>query len=324
MFQSLILSLTLLLMCLFQTQCAANLNIKKGFSSNKIIKEMSQGKNVFYQDKTFENELDFTSVKNAYCDSENSLRHDINSSITFKNCTFKANVIAFLQDEQKMRHFVTFQKNLTFLNCRFEGEVNFRNAKVNGLVNFSGCEFDKKTSFENIFCGDMAMFQKCIFYDELRFQNAIFSHNCNFMDTQFEGLSSFQQAVFRQDAQFGVTKFLKYADFSSIIAKSHLFFNYAEFTKQAIFNNAAFYGRAEFMNCQFKHYAEFKRSAFYGQTRFVKSNFDNVFLLDESRFLLDKPDLQKIVLADKENLSVKETQYFRTESLLKNDFLEEK
>jgi len=144
------------------------------------------------------------------------------------------------------------------------------------------------------------------------------------MDTQFEGVSSFQQAVFRQDAQFGVTKFLKYADFSGITANSHLFFNYAEFTKQAIFNNAAFRGRAEFMNCQFKHYAEFKRSVFYGQTRFVKSNFSDVVLLDESRFLLGRPDFQKAIIADKEKLSLTDTQYFSTESLLKNVFLDEK
>ena len=324
MFQSLFLSLTVLFLCMFQTQCAANLNAKKSFSSNKIIKEMSQGKNVFYKDKTFDNKLDFTSLKNAYCDSENSLRHEVNSSLTFVNCVFKSDIIAFLQDEKKMRHFVTFHKNITFLNCRFEGEVNFRNTKVNGLVNFNGCEFDKKASFENTFCGDMAMFQKCIFYDELRFQNAIFSHNCNFMDTQFEGVSSFQQAIFRQDAQFGVTKFLKYADFSGITANANLFFNYAEFTKQAIFNNAAFHGRAEFMNVQFKHYAEMKRSVFYGQTRFVKSNFADVFLLDESRFLLGKPDVKKVVIVEKEKVSIEKTQYFSTEALLENDFLEEK
>lgn len=274
-------------------------------SSNMATQELKlkdmirAGEDVFIENQTFSEDIDFTKMLKPNLISEGIYQVRIISSITFKNCTFKGKVIAYSRDENKTV-LCNFQSNLGFIGCTFNNDASFRAASIFGRADFTETSFLKTSNFEECTFFENAYFRKSIFHEELRFQNAFFMQKANFLDAQFDNTASFQGSTFNAEAQFTDCKFGGYADFTLIKWNQNCFFNYAEFLDRAFFSSADYRANADFNSVKFQ-YAEISNSRFYGNVRFMKSTAEKMLKLENDFFLFSVPDFSSF---DKEKLSV--------------------
>ena len=257
---------------------------------NKDIFEdlIREGKDVYFKDVTFENDIDFTQFdKNLVSEGVYQVR--VVSSVTFQDCIFKGKVITYNRDKDNITTMTSFQSNLSFIGCIFHEEANFRASSILGRADFTNTLFLKTASFEECTFFQNAYFRASSYHEELRFQNAVFMQKANFLNAAFDATASFQHATFHSEAQFSSTKFMGYADFGLISCHGDFFANYAQFNDRAIFNNGFFNGQADLINIKFK-YCEIKNCRFYGEARFTKSTAEDFIYFDKAFFLLEKPD----------------------------------
>jgi len=277
------------------TCASSNVPLSKGNFEDLII----EGKDVFYKNMTFDQDIDFTQFKKNLI-SEGVYQVRIVSSITFQNCIFKGKVTTYRKDDDNALTLTSFQSNLSFIGCTFHNDVSFRAASVLGRTDFTNTVFLKSVTFEECTFFQNAYFRASAYHEELRFQNAVFMQKVNFLNAEFDVTASFQQTVFHGEAQFSSAKFMGYADFGLISCHGNFFANYAVFDNRAIFNNG-FYGcQVDLMNINFKQ-CEIKNCKFFGETRFLKSTVVEHLAFDKSFFLFGMPDLSSF---DQEKLSL--------------------
>lgn len=296
---------------------------KSGISSNAqvkaedILNAISDGKAVYFEDKTIEGDLDFAQLA-SNIESEGMKRVHVPVSVTFIKCRFKGKVNSFTTTD-KQTTVCTFSQNLTFSGCEMEEDVSLREIVVMGKANFAGSIFHKQATFEGSRFSGEAFFTKGNFQQEARFQNCFFRFKSNWMDAIFEKVVSFQGAYFSFDAQFSVVKFMDYADFSVTVFKGHVFYNYAKFYTQAIFNNSAFHGRFETVSAEFGKNTELKRSVFYGTVKFNQAKVNGNMILDNSTFLLGAPETTGWTKGENFSLSTTDAKFNSFNSLKAED-----
>jgi len=267
-----------------------------------LAQRLREGREVLFENQTFEEDLDLTQLLEAHLISQGVYRFHTESAITFRNCTFKGRVLAYAQEGPERTRLGSFGKNLSFIGCSFRKAVSFRGARIAGWADFTRCTFDGPTSFEECVFQDQAFFNACVFNQGLRMQNALFQHKAHFMDTRFEGPALFQDAHFRAALQFSVAAFFDYADFSHLHCEQGAYFNYSRFHGPAHFSGAHFGAQADFLSLELKE-GRFKKCRFLGETRYQQSTSTGQVDFSGSFFLLGKPDLssfpaQHLRLAD--------------------------
>ena len=275
------------LVTILTTTCASS---RINSDSKSLEKLLNSGKDVFVENATFGETIDFTSMVPSNPVSDGMRQVRITSSVTFKNCTFEGDVLAFVEDGEGNRTYTTFQSNISFVNCTFKGKAHFRACSVGGRTLFTGSYFETEANFEECSFAQNAYFNRCIFHEELRFQNAFFMQRITFMDAEFDDNASFQGVTFNATAQFSNTKYAGYADFSMVSWNGACFFNYAELSERSVFNNSFFSKKAEFISVAFGH-TEMMHCRFYGGASFMNARIEKQLLLDNCFFLLGQPDL---------------------------------
>jgi uncharacterized protein YjbI with pentapeptide repeats len=281
--QYLLVSFTLLLSSCSLSKMAANGNFEDAIRT---------GADVFVQDKTIDNDLDFTKLVQGNMISEGVMQGKTAASITFVRCTFKGNVKGFRTDEKGGMHTTIFGRNLSFLQCKFEKEVNLRGAIVMGRADFTGSTFKGITNFEEVSFQENAFFSNAIFQAEARFQNSFFTKKANFMQCTFEKPVNFQSAFFNWEAQFNVAKMLEYADFSLVTFSHDAFFNYIESSKRLVMEGATSRGRFELMNSHLNE-ANLSNANFAGFCRFNDAQIGTQLNFTNSR-LVQKPETEAL------------------------------
>lgn len=269
----------------FNTTCA-NSNLTK--QDSKLEDMIRAGEDVFYENLTFNDDIDFTKLLQPNLISEGIYQVRIISSITFKNCTFNGKVIAYDRDENRTV-LAFFQSNLSFIGCTFKEAASFRAASILGRADFTGTSFLKTSSFEECTFFENAYFRKSVYHEELRFQNAFFMQKANFLDAQFDNTASFQGSTFNAEAQFSATRFGGYTDFTLVSWNQDCFFNYAQFEDRAFYNSSDFKGDADFLKIRFT-FCEIKNCRFFGRTRFTESTAEKGIDFENDFFLLGQPD----------------------------------
>jgi hypothetical protein len=260
---------------------------------------ITDGKDVFFKDMTFDQDIDFTQF-NKNLISEGVYQVRIVSSVTFQNCTFKGKVTTYRKDDNNDIIITSFQSNLSFIGCVFHNDVSFRAASVLGRTDFTNASFLKSVSFEECTFFQNAYFRASTYHEESRFQNAVFMQKANFLNAEFDVTASFQQATFHSEAQFSSAKFMGYADFGLISCQGNFFANYAVFANRSIFNSGSYNGQVDLINITYNQ-CEIKNCHFFGETRFLKSTVEEHLSFDNSFFLLGVPDISSF---DKEKLSL--------------------
>jgi uncharacterized protein YjbI with pentapeptide repeats len=235
--------------------------------------DIAQGKDVFLENQTIDEPLDFTALLPAHTSVPGAQIAVAEGAVTFLKCHFKGKVSGFVAGQNGSSKTVSFQKNITFNECTFDEEVTFRGCAVQELACFTGSTFVKKANFESADFTNEALFNECKFMSDARFQNIYCRKKANFLHTEFGKTVSFQGAIFTLDAQFGAVKSYGFTDFSTAQFNGHAFFNYGEWHGQTSFEDAWFKGRCEFLQGKFVT-ATMKQAWFLGKPRFEEANID--------------------------------------------------
>ncbi|MDZ7934022.1 MAG: pentapeptide repeat-containing protein [Emticicia sp.] len=244
-----------LLILLFFTLIGTKVLAQKEISAKTIFDAIDKGQSADYQDAIIIGNLDLTELSNKKRIKNKGNYEEYKSyvevPISFKNCTFKGDVIAYknLEEEKNRKlgngnvkwsigdgitYSTDFEKAVVFENCSFAGKTEFKYSDFAEKASFGGAKFSKDANFKY----------------------ADFKREVIFAKSDFDEYANFKYTSFKQDADFFDVRFKNYADFK-----------YADFGERVTFKNTAFSNQADFK------YAEFSDDANFDNTKF-KAGFD--------------------------------------------------
>jgi len=179
--------------------------------ASKIMQDIKAGKSIFITDATISGVLDFTYMdemlqklsdkkKNSWWNlgkSDNTIKKTIAVKISFINCTFRDDVLAYIPDEDSGYTFIAnFEDIAIFKNCNFNRKAMFKYSHFAKNSDFSGTTFDEDSTFK---------YAK--FHQNISFANTVFDEIATFKYAKFNKNVSFSNAVFKDSAIFKYTEF---------------------------------------------------------------------------------------------------------------------
>jgi hypothetical protein len=202
---------------------------QKTVYASDILKDIKNGKKVSISNATVKGILDFTYMEEALPSlpkrskwwnngGSNTVEKDISSSISFLNCTFKDDVLAYIPHEESGYTFIAnFEDTVVFKNCTFERKAMFKYSDFDENTDFSGtkfledstfkyAEFSRNISFENTFFEEPATFKYAEFRKFVSYANSIFKESATFKYTKFKNGVSFNNVKFEEDLNLKYTK----------------------------------------------------------------------------------------------------------------------
>jgi len=205
---------------------------QKTIKASDILKDIKAGKSIAINNATITGVLDFTFMdkalenlsktkKNSWFNwgkssSSNEIKKIIQTKISFINCTFKNDVLAYIPDEDSDYTFTASFKDLViFKDCKFEQKAMFKYSLFEKEVDFSGSYFYEDTTFK------YAKFDK-----NARFYNTNFDETTTFKYAKFNKYVSFSNAKFNDSAIFKYTNFLNGVSFKNTNFKEDLNIKY--------------------------------------------------------------------------------------------------
>lgn len=193
--------------------------------ASKIMKDIKDGKSISIKDATIVGVLDFTYMdealeklpskkKNSWWNTgkyNNTVKKLIDVNVSFINCTFKDDVLAYIPDEDSGYTFIAnFEDIAIFKNCNFNGKAMFKYSHFTKNSDFSGttfeedstfkyANFNQNVSFANTVFDEIATFKYAKFDKKISFSNAIFKNSAIFKYTEFYNGVSFKNTNFKED-----------------------------------------------------------------------------------------------------------------------------
>ncbi len=251
--------------------------------AEKIIEKINKSQNIEYVAKKISGNLDFTKSTSRYSQSAQIGVIDINSALTFINCTFTDSIIGF-STEDKFAYLSNFNKTVTFINCTFEKPVLLRQNRFKDIVEFTNCHFDENTHFEgSTFSGDNTYFKENIFNKNARFTNTNYYGNVIFMNNGFASNAYFNNCFFNRNSNFSSSSFSSTVTFENSEFRGFWRLNYSVFSKKAYINNCKLDGKLDAVKIISKEnfiFSEnkcndkiiFEQSTFRGRFEFANNN----------------------------------------------------
>jgi hypothetical protein len=218
-----------------------------------ILRSIDEGKAVNYKGVEIVGDLDLTSIQDKEADKDNERSRNstkifwyhVRSPLSFVDCVFKDDVIAYYHDDWKNEtHNAVFHADVNFQGCEFQGESAFKYSK-----------FDQEADFMRTTYHEEALFKYTEFSTEVSFANSHFSNDANFKYTKFPQKTDFSRVEFQDDANF------KYTEFPNGVS-----FKNAVFQGDADFKYAKFYEPFDFEDTQFEDSVDFKYTKLEGKS----------------------------------------------------------
>ncbi|APZ47744.1 hypothetical protein BW723_16210 [Polaribacter reichenbachii] len=241
---------------------------QKTIEASDILKDIKNGKSISYQNATIVGTLDLTYMDEAMeklpskrksswwgnGNSSNEIKKIIEVSISFINCTFKDDVLAYIPDEDSGYTFTaSFEDIAIFKNCNFERKAMFKYSRFESESDFSGsffednstfkyAKFDKDVSFESTKFSEISTFKYAKFIRKVSFANSVFEDSAVFKYTKFNNGVSFFNTNFEEDlnikymqvsGDFDISKMKVGYDIDSKYTK----INGKDFNKYLLINN---------------------------------------------------------------------------------------
>lgn len=196
-------------------------------SAQEIVNKAFAGESVTYKNTTIKGVVDLTPYmekkddlpsKSWWSGGSNSIDKTISGSITFENCVFENDFLAYLHDDDTEYTFVThFASDVTFKNCQFkegvafkysefEGTVDFSGSSIDGEANFKYAEFDETSNFSQIRFNELANFKYAEYNEMVSYANTTFNEEANFKYAQMEDGVDFSNALFNDFLNFKYTE----------------------------------------------------------------------------------------------------------------------
>jgi len=216
---------------------------KTSINADDIINMIDSGKSVTLEETEIIGKLDLTKIMDKELETSRHNRNStevyiyhVRTSLSFINCTFQDDVIAYYHDEWKNEtHNVVFHEDTSFKGCEFRGESAFKYSKFYKKADFS------KTSYHR-----EALFKYTKFSTEVPFKGSVFQREANFKYTEFKEKGDFENCEFFNDADFKYTKFKEGVSFKNAEFQDLANFKYTKFSRFADFEDVSFYGDTTF------------------------------------------------------------------------------
>lgn len=211
----------------------SSVHAQKTIQAEDIIRDIKAGKYISLSNATIEGKLDFTDMNEKLKDLpkrkrkwwktgnvDNKVSNSISVKLTFINCKFKDDVLAYIPDSDDSGYTFTadFENVVIFENCVFERKAMFKYSTFKKYTSFEKTDFRDDTTFKYakfpnksaIFKGSKwengASFKYAKFGDFVSFENAFFNESATFKYSKFEFGVSFKDAQFEEDLN------MKYAE----------------------------------------------------------------------------------------------------------------
>ncbi len=207
------------ILILFSTHAQQKVN------ADDIMNDLKQGKSISYNGTIIVGVLDFTFMDEKLPEldrkfswwrsgGDNSINEVIDSKISFVNCTFQDNVIAYYHDDRTEYTFTAdFERSVSFVNCTFRENAMFKYSEFEREVSFKGSDFQEASTFKYAEFEDDADFSSTIFDEEATFKYAKFNNLADFSNTSFDKDATFKYSNFRDGVSFNNAKFNRSLNF---------------------------------------------------------------------------------------------------------------
>ncbi|REH52427.1 pentapeptide repeat protein [Tenacibaculum gallaicum] len=209
--------------------CFSTAFSQKTISVSDIMKDLKNGKAIEISNATIKGVLDFTFMNEALPKlpkrkrwwnngGSNTIEKQITNKVSFVNCVFDDDVLAYIPHEKSGYTFVanfedvvvfkdcTFEQKAMFKYSDFEKDSNFSNTKFKGDSTFKYAKFNRDITFENTSFGEPATFKYADFNRFVSFKNAVFNESAIFKYTEFKDGVSFRNVKFEEDLNIKYTK----------------------------------------------------------------------------------------------------------------------
>lgn len=171
---------------------------QKTVDASDIMDALKKGKDVTYSDVTITGVLDFTFMDEKLDDlptrrrwwrdgGDNEVDEMITSKISFVNCTFEDDVLAYFHDKRSEYTFTAdFERDVKFENCTFNRDAMFKYSVFERSAIFTGSSFNQETTFKYAEFEDKADFAKTFFDEDAIFKYTKFRDGANFNAAKFD------------------------------------------------------------------------------------------------------------------------------------------
>lgn len=190
--------------------------------ASTILDDIKNGKDINLKNVTIDGVLDLTYMDEALAklpkkrkrswwgnsNYSNKVEKLIDVKLSFENCTFNEDVLAYIPDEDSGYTFTaSFEKETVFKNCKFEGKAMFKYSTFEKSSDFSGSEFQEDSTFKYAKFDRDASFEKTKFSEVATFKYAKFDRNVSFANSVFEDSAIFKYTNFFDGVSFANTNF---------------------------------------------------------------------------------------------------------------------
>lgn len=194
-------------------------NAQQKINSSDIMKDLKSGKTISIKDANIVGVLDFTFMDEKMPDLDrkyrwwkgsdiNAITEVIESKLSFVNCTFNDDVLAYFHDDISEYTFeADFERAVVFENCTFKENAMFKYSNFESAVSFKGSDFQEETTFKYAEFEDDLDFSNTIFDEEATFKYSKFNNKANFANATFDKDASFKYSNFRDGVTFSNAKF---------------------------------------------------------------------------------------------------------------------
>jgi len=212
--------------------------------AKNILKSIDDGKAVSYKGVEIVGDLDLTSIQDKEADKNNRRSRNstevfwyhVRSPLSFVDCTFKGDVIAYYHDEDKNEtHNAVFHDDVIFQGCEFEGKSAFKYSKF-----YEGADFTETTYHKE------ALFKYTEFSTDISFAGSVFAGDANFKYTDFPRKADFSDVTFQDLANFKYTEFPRGVSFKNAVFQGDADFKYTEFSEPFNFEGTEFEDSVDF------------------------------------------------------------------------------
>lgn len=305
----------IIIFCILLEFSSCKASSQDHIQAKDIIGELQAGKNVFYSNKIIKGTLDFTSLP-SYRMSSNANKVDVIGAVTFDNCQFEEDVIAFYKTEQGSITFVEFAKCLSFTSCIFQKRLLLREIVVNGLFNLTKSQIQGEFGIEGgLLQHSLTFFTDSKFKAEARFQRIKIRGNIDLLKTEFWANASFQLADFEGNVMFADAIFNKSVDFSLVSFSKKLILNNSLFYGDLNFSSAVFNARTEIINAQFKQDVVFDEIKCWDVLKLNNSSFASRLSFLKGTFFCQKPELRSVTFENGKKIDVTDAVFFEKKPL---------
>lgn len=231
---------TILVFLLFSVSAFAQSRV----NAKDILKSIDEGKAINYTGAEIVGDLDLTSIQDKVLDKNNKQSrsstkvfwYHVRTPLSFADCTFKGDVIAYFHDEKKDEtHNAVFHDDVSFQGCEFQGQSAFKYSKFSGGADFTNTTYKRE-----------ALFKYTEFSTDVSFAHSKFSNDAKFKYTTFPGRVDFSGVEFHDAADFKYTEFPNGVSFKNAIFQGDTDFKYAKFYEPFDFEGTEFEDSVDF------------------------------------------------------------------------------